>query len=131
MAVDHETVELHLLVWNEERPLKRSPIGCALDGATRADEVDQDLVRGDAARERQSAIELIAAVASDVDDHVVARRAVDGYGMAIADAEAGSGEQTRARGIKDARTCVDRGGAIDRNGLSRGGFCAIGRRESF
>src|SRR5713101_7580395 len=118
MAVDHETVELHLLVWNEERPLKRSPIGGALDGATRADEVDQNLVRGDAARERQSAIELIAAVASDVDHHVVGGRAVDRYGMAVADAEAGSGEQTRARGIKEARTRVDRGRAIDRNGRS-------------
>src|SRR5882724_4898580 len=118
MADDRETVELHLLVWNEERPLKHSPIGCALDGTTNADEVDQDLVRGDAARERQSAIELIAAVASDVDHHVVARRAVDGYGMAIADAEAGSGEHTRARGVKEARTRVDRGRAIDRHGRS-------------
>src|SRR6266436_8511162 len=111
MADDRETVELHLLVWNEERPLKRSPIGGPLDGATRADEVDQDLVRGDAARERQSAIELIAAVASDVDHHIFGWRAVDGYGMAIADAEAGSREQARARGIKEARTCIDHGGA--------------------
>ena len=66
-TVDGEAVESDGLVRDEEGPIERRPVCCALNRTAGTGEVDQHLVRSNAARQRQRAVEAAPAVAGDVD----------------------------------------------------------------
>src|SRR6516225_4304837 len=80
MTIDRKAVEGDRLVWDQKGTVERRPVCGALNRTTNTDEVDQHLVRSNAAGQCQRAVERISG-AGDINHDKIRRCAIDGDGL--------------------------------------------------